>query len=282
MTSRLSTFNHNRDSAGLTYVYPVMSRRAGGLSIGINVNTNNACNWRCIYCQVPNLSLGAAPAIDFKLLANELRFFLDDVLNGDFYDRFRVEISERVIKNIAISGNGEPTSAKAFDQLVALIGEIACDVGLLPTIPLVLITNGSLIHQAHVQQGLKHLQRLGGEIWFKLDSATRVGRQKINNTRQSDVQTLHNLRLAAEVCTTKIQTCLLNVAGEAWPEAEQTAYLNFLRQIQDLPNLTEIMLYTLARPSCQPEAAQLNALSPDAMQGFAEAIRHLGFKASIH
>ncbi|PIU16966.1 MAG: radical SAM protein, partial [Gallionellales bacterium CG08_land_8_20_14_0_20_59_87] len=34
----LSTTDHSRDSAGLRYVYPVVSRRAGGVSIGINLN----------------------------------------------------------------------------------------------------------------------------------------------------------------------------------------------------------------------------------------------------
>ena len=48
----LTTTDHDRGSAGLTYVYPVISRRSGGLSIGINLNPNNACNWRCIYCQL--------------------------------------------------------------------------------------------------------------------------------------------------------------------------------------------------------------------------------------
>ena len=56
--SKLTVTNHNRNLTGLTYVYPVLSRRAGGLSIGINFNTNNACNWRCIYCQVPELKNG--------------------------------------------------------------------------------------------------------------------------------------------------------------------------------------------------------------------------------
>lgn len=73
--SKLTVTNHNRNLTGLTYVYPVLSRRAGGLSIGINFNTNNACNWRCIYCQVPELKNGAAPEIDLNLLASELRFF---------------------------------------------------------------------------------------------------------------------------------------------------------------------------------------------------------------
>jgi hypothetical protein len=84
MQKKLSTTDHSRDIAGLKYVYPVLSRRAGGLSIGINFNTNNACNWRCVYCQVPDLVRGAAPVMDFQLLEDELRFFLDNVLNGIF------------------------------------------------------------------------------------------------------------------------------------------------------------------------------------------------------
>ena len=56
----LGTDDHSRDAAGLKYVYPVVSRRAEGVSVGINLNPNNACNWRCVYCQVPDLVLGAA------------------------------------------------------------------------------------------------------------------------------------------------------------------------------------------------------------------------------
>jgi wyosine [tRNA(Phe)-imidazoG37] synthetase (radical SAM superfamily) len=51
----LTVDDHNRDISGMKYIYPVVSRRAGGVSIGINLNVNNACNWRCVYCQVPNL-----------------------------------------------------------------------------------------------------------------------------------------------------------------------------------------------------------------------------------
>jgi hypothetical protein len=60
----LKTEDHSRDSAGMRYVYPVVSRRAGGVSVGINLNPNNACNWRCIYCQVPGLTRGGPPPID--------------------------------------------------------------------------------------------------------------------------------------------------------------------------------------------------------------------------
>jgi len=40
----LTVTDHSRESAGLTYVYPVLSRRSGGVSVGINLNPNNACN----------------------------------------------------------------------------------------------------------------------------------------------------------------------------------------------------------------------------------------------
>ncbi|MEO1885426.1 MAG: radical SAM protein, partial [Methylococcales bacterium] len=124
MQKKLSTTDHSRDIAGLKYVYPVLSRRAGGLSIGINFNTNNACNWRCVYCQVPDLVRGAAPVMDFQLLEDELRFFLDNVLNGNFFDQFNVPEQQRVIKDIAISGNGEPTSLKGFARAVQLVGQL--------------------------------------------------------------------------------------------------------------------------------------------------------------
>ena len=112
-TAPLSPRNHDRDSAGMTYVYPVVSRRAGGVSVGINLNPNNACNWACVYCQVPNLTRGTAPDIDLAQLEAELRAMLDDILHGDFM-RSRVPEGARRLNDIALSGNGEPTSARAM------------------------------------------------------------------------------------------------------------------------------------------------------------------------
>ena len=71
----LDITDHSRDIVGLTYVYPVVSRRAGGVSVGINLNPNSACNWRCIYCQVPELKRGSAPTIDLTRLEKELSNF---------------------------------------------------------------------------------------------------------------------------------------------------------------------------------------------------------------
>ena len=119
----LNISDHSRDTAGMTYVYPVVSRRAGGVSIGINLNPNNACTWRCIYCQVPNLKRGAAPAIDLGRLEVELRSFLGEILHGNFM-RDHVASEARRINDIALSGNGEPTSPQEFERVIDLIGRV--------------------------------------------------------------------------------------------------------------------------------------------------------------
>ncbi|CAG7856792.1 hypothetical protein MCAMS1_01412 [biofilm metagenome] len=281
MTKKLTTDNHDRGSAGLKYVYPVLSRRAGGLSIGINFNTNNACNWRCIYCQVPNLIKGSAPDIDLSLVEKELRFFLNDVQAGDFYQRFQMDNDNWMIKDIAISGNGEPTSFKKFPQALELIGKIVSETGAIQNSPLVLITNGSLIHQQKVQQGLKILNDYGGEVWFKFDSATKEGRSIINETRQSLNSSLENLRLSAKICRTKIQTCLVDYDGHGLLQTEKLAYLLALNNIRETTDIEDIMLYTLARPSMQPEAKHLAAVPRAVLNDFADEIRQLGFNVSV-
>lgn len=281
MASVLTTVDHDRNAAGLQYIYPVLSRRAGGLSVGVNFNTNNACNWRCLYCQVPGLKLGAAPAMDFQLLEHELKRFLKDVLHGDFYDRFQVEENARVIKDIAISGNGEPTSLKRFDRAVGLIGRIATEAGVFPGSRFVLITNGSLVHRAEVKAGLTELQRYGGEVWFKVDRATAEGRKLINNAAQPLRQAQENLSLSAALCPTRIQTCLVNYEGRGMSETEEAAYLAFLTWVKRQTSVEQVMLYTIARPSLQPEAALLEPVSESSMQRLANAVKSLGFEVSI-
>ncbi|BBA36798.1 uncharacterized protein sS8_4875 [Methylocaldum marinum] len=280
---RLTTRDHSRDSAGLTYVYPVVSRRSGGLSIGINLNPNNACNWRCVYCQVPNLARGGAPDIDEERLRAELAGFLNDVLRGDFYERFRISNEQRAIKDIAISGNGEPTSCKTFDRIVELIGAVCGEFALLGKIKLVLISNGSLMHRPVVQAGLKRWNEFGGEVWFKVDSATAEGMLRINQVKLSPETVLRNLETSARLCSTWIQTCLFAFDGEPPSETELDAYLNLLAELKRrrVP-IRGILLYGLARPSMQEQAPRLSALPGAFLDRFAESIRALGMAVRVN
>lgn len=278
---KLNTGEHNRDSAGLRYVYPVVSRRAGGVSVGINLNPNNACNWRCIYCQVPSLVTGSAPPIDLSLLERELRGFLGDLLHGDFMQR-RVPEAARRINDIAFSGNGEPTSAAEFAQAVEAVARVREEFKLDPAIKTVLITNGSLLHRAEVQQGLRRLAQINGEIWFKLDRASEAGMRQVNDTRASLDKVRDSLAIAAGACPTWLQTCWFALDGAAPGEEDENDYLDFLSaSLRDGIQVQGVLLYTLARPSMQPEAPRLSALVAPQLEAFAERIRVLGLPVKV-
>ena len=277
----LSIRDHDRDASHMTYVYPVVSRRAGGVSVGINLNPNNACNWRCIYCQVPDLKRGAAPAIDLKQLETELTAMLTDILQGDFMQT-RVPEDARRLNDIALSGNGEPTSAKEFPEVIQRIGRVMKRFDLVGKIKLVLITNGSLISREPVQLGLKRLAKLGGEVWYKLDSAAPEGMARINNTRQSLKKTAEHLTLAASLCPSWVQTCLFALDGTPPSSAEQQAYLAFLsRLIAQGVKLKGVLLYGIARQSHQPEAPRLSALPQAWLKDLGRRIEQLELAVRI-
>lgn len=278
---RLTVRDHERDSAGLTYVYPVVSRRARGVSIGINLSTNDACNWRCIYCQVPGLNRGSAPPVDLSLLERELRGFLREVVEGDFMAQ-RVPPEARRLNDIALSGNGEPTSAREFAAVVGSIGRAMADFDLVGRIKLVLITNGSLVHQARVQAGLAQMANLNGEVWFKLDRATEAGIRAVNSTRTTMEKVLRNLRTAAALCPTWVQTCLFALDGNPPPELELQAYLDCLAALQreGVP-LRGVLLYGVARQSYQPEAPRISQLSAAWLEAFSERIKTLGLPVTV-
>ena len=279
--ARLTINDHNRENIGRRYVYPVVSRRAGGVSIGVNLNTNNACNWRCIYCQVPDLVRGAPPPVDLERLRLELSEFLRDVLRGDFLAT-RVPPDARRLNDIALSGNGEPTSAKEFEQVIDLIGDIREQSSVPDTVKTVLITNGSLMQRSEIQNGVNKLASLNGEVWFKLDRATEAGTRKINNTRVSMAKVRANLAASAQRCPTWIQTCVFALDGAGLDEGEQDAYVKFLGDCKaDRIPLRGVLLYGLARQSFQPEARRLAPLSPEQLNTFAQRIRALGVEVRV-
>jgi wyosine [tRNA(Phe)-imidazoG37] synthetase (radical SAM superfamily) len=272
----------------MRYVYPVVSRRAGGVSIGINLNVNNACNWRCVYCQVPDLKRGSPTPIDMTLLEQELRRFLDYALHGDFMTRYVAE-GDRQLQDIAFSGNGEPTSAKEFPDILIMLEKILLDFNLLgkaqahpiPANPIKvrLISNGSLMDKATVLASLKHLARLNGEVWFKLDGGTQAGIARINDVNIKPKAHLQRLRNCVAVCPTFVQTCLFAMDGEPPSEEDTEAYLGLLDQVKS--DLQGVHLYGYARPSYQVEAPRISRLPHEKLEAMAERIRALGLTVHV-
>jgi len=273
----LSAEDHDRGAAGMTYVYPVVSRRAGGVSIGINLNVNNACNWRCIYCQVPDLKRGGPPPIDMARLRIELREMLSAVVEGDYLVRHVPEDMRR-LHDIALSGNGEPTSAVEFPEVIGIIGDAMRDFDLIGRIAPVLISNGSLMHKTYVRTGLTRLAALGGEVWFKFDRATESGMRDINGTAISLARVRRNLGIAAEHSPTWLQTCVFALDGAPPSEVEIQAYLDFLRSLRSSGmRLRGVLLYGIARPVMQAERNRLGHVSESWLLEFAARIEAVGY-----
>lgn len=272
----LTFSDHDPDFLNLTYVYPVLSRRMQGISIGINLNTNNACNWACVYCQVPGLHRGDAPEVNLPLLEAELKGLLDNPALSPMIPP-DTPAAMREIRDIAFSGNGEPTSSPQFLQAVEIAKRQRDAHGL--KIPLVLITNGSLMLRPEVQEGIRALKEAGGVVWFKVDRLLPESMKQINGISYKPEQIQHRLDVACSLAPVWLQTCWVAWDGKAPGAEDEAAYLEFVarnaRQIQG------VHLYGLARPSLQPEAPHLTALNAETMNAWAERIRATGVKVQI-
>ena len=273
--------DHDRSFAGMKYLYPVVSRRAGGVSIGINLNPNNACNWRCVYCQVPDLTRGAASAVDWPQFESELTQMLDAICHGSYLAE-HAPPEARTLKDFAVSGNGEPTSCPDFERVIRAIGEARVRYGLVDDVKLVLISNGSLVSKPEVQRGLRLLANLDGEVWFKLDRGSDVAVRAANGTRVSLSRHLRRLRITAQCCRTWVQTCWYSRAGEDPLPADVNDYVACLeRALRTGIQLAGVQLYTLARKPLLPEGFDLGALSGVWMSNLAARVAQLGIRVVV-
>lgn len=271
ITNILTTTNHNRDIFSSKYIYPVISRRAGGLSLGINLNTNNACNWQCIYCEVPNLVRGKPESIDLNLLNNELDYWLEEIVNGSFLNQYTNQRTE--FKDIAFSGNGEPTAAKEFESVVKLVISKVNKFNLAKKIKIRLITNGSYLHTQRVQHGLALLNELDREIWFKIDQVDETQSLIINQINISKETLKNNLENALRASPTVIQTCLFKINQKLPEEKSLQTYIKFLKPYE--LKVKAIHLYSLARPSEQSSNLILERLSLSEIEAIADKIKIL-------
>ena len=272
----LTVSDHDRGFAGMKYVYPVVSRRAKGVSVGINLSPNNACNWRCVYCQVPNLTRGASPPLDFPLFEAELERMTSAICRGSFLEDYAPP-EARQFKDFAFSGNGEPTSCPDFAAAVAHVGRVRERFQLAARVAVVLITNGSLIKQAAVQAGIEELHALGGEVWFKLDRGSDAALAATNGTRTSVADQVRRLVRTTQLCRTRVQSCWFTTNGEPPTAVEVGEFLDCLRgALHGGANIATLQLYTLARKPQLPEGAPLSPVSAAWLSELGARVAELG------
>ncbi|MGQ2966024.1 hypothetical protein [Methylophilus sp.] len=261
------------------YVYPVWSRRAQGISIGINLHPNHCCNWHCIYCQVPGLQRGPSPVIEIARLQAELEQCLDwistqagthgpDLPSGD--------LLSPLIQDIAFAGDGEPTTSPQFAEALKVVSHSLQQRQL--AILVRLITNGSQLQHAHVQHAIECLHAIGGEVWFKLDAGSDAEMRAVNDSHVPLALHLQRLQTCCTLCTTWVQTAIVSrvVDQQLITTPALPAYSQALMALED--KIAGILLYGIARPSQQAAASSLQQTASSVIDDYARELRAQGFQ----
>ena len=156
-------FSRNR------YVYTVISARARGLSIGVNLNPDQQCNFDCLYCEVDRRKPVGSKQLDVEVMVAELREALSTTSAGRIRENPRyANLPEELmgLRHVTLSGDGEPTLCPNFAEAVEAILHLRAQPGI-PFFKVVLVTNATGLDKKQVEQSLQlfHPGTKSGPSW---------------------------------------------------------------------------------------------------------------------
>jgi wyosine [tRNA(Phe)-imidazoG37] synthetase (radical SAM superfamily) len=273
---RLDYKDHRRELDENRYVYAVVSRRARGLSIGVNLNPDKACNFDCPYCQVDRTTPGGPTRVEVADLVLELEDLLrraaTDLWTSPPFDTVAPEL--RRVADVAFAGDGEPTTPLEFPAAARAARE-ARD-RLAPGIPLRLLTNATLLHKDRVHAALAEFD----ELWCKLDAGTEAYFHVVDGTRLPFRRILDNLLLVARERPIVVQSLFLALEGVGPDDAEISAWVERLREIASGGGrIDHVQVYTVARAPSDPRCGPLEG---QRLEAIAAAARDAGLAAAVH
>lgn len=264
---------HSREWERNRYVYPVISRRSHGLSIGVNLNPDTACNFDCIYCQVDRSQPPKVRDVDLELLRTELDAMIGWAVDGSLFDHPRfadVPAELRRINDIAFSGDGEPTTCPVFAESVALAAQLKAKHNLHDA-KIILITDACYLTRPNVLRGLLIMDDNNGEIWAKLDAGTEAYYQLVNRPNYPLAHVMTNITSAATVRPVCIQSLFMRVEGQPPDSAEIEAFIDRLKEIVDAGGkIKQVQVYTVAR---QPAESYVTPLPDNELDAIAHRVR---------
>jgi wyosine [tRNA(Phe)-imidazoG37] synthetase (radical SAM superfamily) len=265
--------HHPRDWRDNLYVYPVISRRSRGLSIGVNLNPDTACNFDCIYCQVDRTAPVKVRDVDLTVLAVELDHMLGLAAGGSIFDEPQfgaVPPELRRVNDIAFSGDGEPTTCPVFADAVRLAADLKHQRGM-GNVRMVLITDACYLTKPAVKRGLRTMDQSNGEVWAKLDAGTQAYYELVNRPNYPLAHVMSEIIATARERSIRIQSLFMRVNGEPPPSAEIDAFVERLHEILAADGkIIEVQVYTVAR---RPAEAYVGALSDAQVDAIVEQVR---------
>ncbi len=256
--SQETAFGSPRDFFDNQFVYAVVSARARGLSVGVNLSPDKVCNFNCVYCEV-HRNGDPRRELDVDLMAQELKKTLGLVRGGRLRDRpWYHGLPDELLqlRHVALSGDGEPTlSPKFADALQAVVHVRA--LGGYPFFKLVLITNGTGLDLPHVQQGLKYFTH-SDEIWAKLDGGTQAYVNRVNRSDLPLEKVLSNILAVSRQRPVVIQSLFPAINGEEPPLEEIEQYAQRLLELREAgAEIPLVQIYSAARPSANSDCGHL-------------------------
>ncbi|HEU5397167.1 MAG TPA: radical SAM protein [Verrucomicrobiae bacterium] len=241
-------FGYPRDFLENEFVYLVISPRANGLSVGVNLNPVMKCSLNCLYCEVDREQPPRAADLDIDRMTVELRQTLELVQGGWLrqwprYAKLPPELLE--VRHVTLSGDGEPTLSSQFVEATQAV------VGLRSSgrfFKIVLVTNSTALDQPDVQAGVRQLIS-SDEIWAKLDGGTQEYLSKINGPTASLEKTLANILLVARRRPVIVQSLFPAVNGEEPSAQEIKEYALRLKELKAAgAQIPLVQIYSATRP----------------------------------
>ncbi len=273
-STRAAWRRHERRWKENRYVYAVVSRRSRGVSIGLNLNPDRRCNFDCVYCQVDRTEPPPVRRVSLEALSEELDQILQAERDGSLYEDlpFRaLAREERGIRDIAFSGDGEPTTFRRLEGAVRVAAAARRRFGL-DAAALVLITNASCLGRPPVRAALAALHDCGGQVWAKLDAGTEEYFRAINRTRIRFARVLDNILSAARAHPLVIQSLWAGIGGGAPADAEIEAYCGRLSAlIAGGAQIRGIQIYTVARTPAEACVSPLPDAALDHIRSLVES-----------
>jgi len=264
-------FGCPRECLGNRYVYVVLSARARGLSVGINLQPDKRCNFDCAYCEVNREEPAEAGALDLATMGRELEETLEFVRAGQIktrpcYCELPGELLE--LRQVALSGDGEPTQCPNFVEVIETVVHVRAR-GRFPFFKMVLITNSSGLDRAEVQEGLKYFTR-EDEIWAKLDAGTQEYMNRVNHPDVSLEKVLSNILLVGRQRPIIIQSLFPLLDGLEPPIAEIEQYAQRLQELKAAgAQIQLVQIYSATRPTHHSECSHLPLKSLSRIARFA-------------
>lgn len=274
--------SHPRRWQDNRFVYPVISRRSQGLSIGVNLNPDKVCNFDCVYCSVDRQVPPLVRQVDLARLRDELDHLLGIAADGTLFATppfDRTPTALRRINDVAFSGDGEPTACPHFGEACRIAADLVASHRLAAT-KLVVITNATLLDRPAVRSALDFLDDHRGEVWAKLDAGSEDWYRRIDRSRIPLATVLANLLAAGRVRPLVIQSLFCRLAGQAPDAAEIAAWCARLEGlVADGCRIRLVQVYTTARSTAVAAVTPLTAVELDAI---ADQARVSGLEVEVY